>query len=81
MIAPAEHTHMGCTLTAHRVVWPRRLRWVRPWPPRMTFDWQELRHVMRSFKIRWGWALLLAIVLVPAVGEWGPAASAIATLP
>ena len=62
-------------------VGPGRLRWPGPWLPRMTFGWQELKRKMQPFKVRWGWALLLAIVLVLAMGEWGPAASAIATLP
>jgi hypothetical protein len=60
---------------------PGRLRWFTPWLPWMNFDWQELKREMQPLKIRWGWALLLAIVLILAMGEWGPAASAIAMLP
>ena len=56
------------------IVRPGRLR-------RMTYGWQDLKHEMQPFKIRWGWVLLLAIVLVLAMGEFGPAVSAIATLP
>jgi hypothetical protein len=60
---------------------PRRLRWVGSLLPRMTFAWQDLKREMRPLRIRWGWALLLAIVLVLAMGECGPAASAVAALP
>ena len=48
--------------------------------PQMTFGWQDLKREMRPFRIRWGWVLLLAIVLVLAMGELGPAVSAIAAL-
>lgn len=58
-----------------------RLGWLRPWLPGMTFGWQDLKREMRPLKIRWGWVLLLAIVLVLVMGECGPAASAIAALP
>jgi hypothetical protein len=47
----------------------------------MTFGWQELKREMQPLKIRWGWALLLAIALVLAMGELGPAVSAIVPLP
>ncbi|MGD2205657.1 MAG: hypothetical protein PVH17_02655 [Anaerolineae bacterium] len=63
------------------IVKPGRLHWVGPWLSRLTFGWQDLKHEMRPLKIRWGWALLLAIVLVLAMGECGPAVSAIAVLP
>ena len=58
-----------------------RLRLVGPWLPRMAFRWQDLKREMRPIKIRWGWVLLLAIAIVLAMGEFGPAASAIAALP
>jgi len=58
-----------------------RLRWLGPWLTRMAFAWQERKREMQPLKIRWGWALLLAIVLVLAMGEWGPAALAVARLP
>jgi hypothetical protein len=58
-----------------------RLRWLGPWPPRMTFGWQGLERETRPLKIRWGWVLLLAIVLVLAMGECTPAASTLAGLP
>jgi hypothetical protein len=58
-----------------------RLRLVGPWLPRMAFSWQDLKREMRPLKIRWGWVLLLAIAIVLAMGEFGPAASAIAALP
>lgn len=48
--------------------------------PKMTFGWQELKREMQPLRIRWGWVLLLAIVLVLAMGECGPAVSAIAAL-
>jgi hypothetical protein len=38
-------------------------------------------HEVRPRKLRWGWALLLAIAIVLAMGELGPAASAIIVLP
>jgi hypothetical protein len=60
---------------------PGRLHGVGPWLPRMTFRWQELKREMQPLKIRWGWALLLAIALVLAMGEFGPAVSAIVPLP
>jgi len=57
------------------------LHWPEPWLPRMTFGWQDFRREMRPLKIRWGRVLLLAIALVLAMGEFGPAASIIAALP
>jgi hypothetical protein len=53
---------------------PGRLR-------KMTFGRQELRREMQPLKIRWGWALLLALALILAMGELGPAVSAIVPLP
>ena len=58
-----------------------RLRWPRPWLPGMNFGWQDLKREMRPLKIRWGWVLLLAVVIVLVMGECAPAVSAIATLP
>ncbi len=63
------------------VVKPGRLRWLGPWLPRMTLRWQGLKRETRPLKIRWGWVLLLAIAMVLAMGECGPALSAIAALP
>jgi hypothetical protein len=63
------------------VVKPGRLHWLGPWLPRVTFGWQDLKRGRRPLKIRWGWMLLLAIAIVLAMGEYGPAASAIAALP
>jgi hypothetical protein len=80
LLAP-ENAGMGRALTIYGIARPGRLRWLGPWLPRMTFGWQDLKREMRPFKIRWGWALLLAIVLVLVMGELGPAASAIAALP
>jgi hypothetical protein len=53
---------------------PGRLR-------KVTFGWQELKREMQPLKIRWGWVLLLAIAVVLAMGEFGPAVSAIVPLP
>jgi hypothetical protein len=60
---------------------PGRLRWIEPWLPRLPLGWQDLWREMRPRKIRWGWVLLLAIVILLAMGEFGPAASAAAVLP
>jgi len=62
------------------IVRPGRLRRIGPWLPKMAWGWQELKRKTHSLKIRWGWALLLAIALVLAMGECGPAVSAIAPL-
>ena len=59
------------------VVKPDRLRMVGPWLLGKTFGWQDLLREMRPFRIRWGRALLLAVVLVLALGELAPAVSAI----
>jgi hypothetical protein len=60
---------------------PDRLRWAGPWLPRLPIEWPDLWHEMRPRKIRWGWVLLLAIVILLAMGELGPAASAVVALP
>jgi len=60
---------------------PGRVRWLGPWLPRMTLGWQDLKREMHPFKIRWGWVLLLATFLVLAMGECGPAASALVSWP
>jgi hypothetical protein len=52
---------------------PGRLR-------KMTFGWQKLKREMQPLRIRWGWALLLAIALVLAMGEFSPAVSTIVPL-
>lgn len=76
-----EHVCMERARTLFGIVRPGRLRWLGPGLPRLTFSRQNLKHERRPFKIRWGWALLLAVALVLAMGEWGPAVSAIAALP
>jgi hypothetical protein len=76
-----EHAWMGRARTVYGIVRPRRLRWLRPGLPRMIFSRQNLKRERRPFKIRWGWALLLAVALVLVIGEWGPAVSAFAALP
>jgi hypothetical protein len=63
------------------VVKPGRPHWLGPWLPGVTLGWQDPKREMRPLKIRWGWVLLLAIAMVLAMGEYGPAASAIAALP
>ena len=60
---------------------PGRLRWVGPWLPRLAPGWQDSWRAMRPRRIRWVWALLLAIAIVLVLGELGPAASAIWPLP
>jgi hypothetical protein len=57
------------------------MRPIGSWLIKMRYGWQGLQQEMRPFQVRWGWALLLAIVLVLAMGELGPAASAVAALP
>jgi hypothetical protein len=80
-IVLVEHTCTERALTIFGIVRPGRLRWVGPWLPRLPLDWQDLWRQMRPRKIRWGWVLLLAIAIVLVIGEFGPAASAIAPLP
>jgi len=61
---------------------PGQLRWLGPWLPRLPLRWQELWREMRPRKVhRWGWMLLLAIVIVLVIGELGPVASAVNGLP
>ena len=60
---------------------PGGLRWVGPWLPKIAWRWQDLKRAVSPLKIRWGWALLMAIIIVLAMGECGPAASAIASVP
>lgn len=60
---------------------PGRLRWIGPWLPRLPFKWHDLWHEARPRRIRWVWALLLALAIVLVMGEFGPAASAISPLP
>ena len=59
---------------------PGRLRWIGPWLPKLPLGWQDLWRELRPRKFRWGWALLLAIVLLLLMGELSPSASAIALL-
>ena len=73
-----KYAQIGRAITIYGVVRPRRMRWVGPWLPRIDFNWQGLKREMQPLKIRWGWALLLAIVLVLLMGECGPAASSLA---
>jgi len=80
-IVMMENAHMQRALTIFGDVRPDRLRWVEPWLPRLPFGWQDLWHEIRPRKIRWLWVLLLAIAIVLVIGEFGPAASAIAPLP
>jgi len=70
-------------LTSHvlSAVAPRRLRWFGPWLPKMAWGWQDLKRTIPPLRIRWGWAVLVAIIIVLVMGECGPAASAIAALP
>ena len=60
---------------------PGRLRWIELWLPNLCFRWQDLWREMRPRKFRWGLALFLAIILFLLMGECGPSASLIATLP
>ncbi len=61
---------------------PGQLRWLRPWLPRPALGWQELWREMRPRGIhRWVRVLLLAIAIVLAMGELGPAASVFVALP
>lgn len=60
---------------------PGRLRWVGPWLPSLPLGWQDLWRGMRPRRFRWGWALLLASAIVLAMGEFGPAASAVSAWP
>jgi hypothetical protein len=60
---------------------PGRLRWLGAWLPSMTSTRPDLEGGMRPLKLRWGRALLLAIVLFIAMGEFGPSASTIAPVP
>jgi hypothetical protein len=76
-----EHAQLERTPTIYGIIRPGRLRWLGPWLPRKTLSWQDLKPGMRPFKIRWGWVLLLAIALFLAMGECGPAASAMTVLP
>jgi hypothetical protein len=76
-----DHARTGHALTGYGLVRPGRLRWPGPRLPRMALGWQDVRQRMHPVKIRWGWVLLLAVVLVLTMGEWGPAVCAIAALP
>jgi hypothetical protein len=51
---------------------PGRLRWVGAWLPKLSLEWQDLWREMRPRRIRWGWVLLLAVVLFLLMGECGP---------
>jgi hypothetical protein len=72
---------IGRVLAAYGIVRPGRLRWVGPRLPRLTLGWQGLKQGMHPFRIRWGWVLLLVIILFLAMGEIRPAVSTIAVLP
>lgn len=63
------------------IVGPGWLRWLGPSSPRMTLGGQDPNREMHPLKTRWGWVLLLSIVMVLVLAECGPAASAIAPLP
>ncbi len=73
--------HLGSVLTYYGIGRIGQLRWVGPWLHRLPLGWHDLWREMRPRKIRWGWALLLAIVLVLAMGEWGPGVSVMTIIP
>jgi hypothetical protein len=56
---------------------PGRLRWVGPWLPKLPLGWHDLWRELRPRKFRWGWVLLLAVVLFLLLGECGPSAATI----
>jgi hypothetical protein len=60
---------------------PGRLRWRGPWFRGTPFGWGGVLPELPPLAIRWRWVLLLAVALVLARGEFGPAASAIIALP
>ncbi|MFN2241181.1 MAG: hypothetical protein ACK2U2_02755 [Anaerolineae bacterium] len=64
-----------------RMIKPWRLSWLDRWLPEASFVQQDLKRESSPFKIRWAWVLLLAITILLVMGEFGPAASAIAGLP
>lgn len=78
MLGPVSHPLKNALLGVGR---PGRLRWRGPWFRGMPFGWREALQEMPPLKIRWGWVLLLAIALVLAMGELGPAASVLIALP
>lgn len=55
-----------------------RLHWLGLRLSRLILEWQDLKRRTKPLRIRWGLALLLAVVLVLVIGECSPAASAIA---
>lgn len=57
---------------------PGRLRWVGLLLPRLPLGPRALWREPQPCKFRWVLALLLATVLILVMGEFGPAASAIA---
>jgi hypothetical protein len=76
-----ETLRTGRLLAVHSVVRPGRLRWTGEAISGIRFGWHNLKREMRPLKIRWGWALLIAVILLLLLGELGPAASALARLP
>lgn len=78
MLGPTSQPFKNIVLGVGR---PGRLRWRGPWLRRMAFGWRDVLHEMPPLKIRWGRVLLLAVTLVLAMGELGPAASVIIALP
>jgi hypothetical protein len=78
MIKPAFYPLKSLVLG---LVGPDRLRWIWPGVPSNPLDWQTIWREVRPRKFRWRWAMLLAVAIVLAMGELGPAASAIIPWP
>lgn len=64
-----------------RTMKPWRLSRLGSWLPETTLVCQDLQRESGRLKTRWKWVLLLALALLLVMGEFGPAASAIAGLP
>ena len=68
-------------LVIRGTVQPGRRKGLGSWLPERSVGWQDLKRESGRLKIRWRWVLLLALALLLVMGEFGPAASAIAGLP